>query len=51
MQELRPSLWSQAEIVTQLRHSLYLSNNENRELKALVVSLSEMILRQVTNKK
>ena len=51
MQEFRPSLWSQSATEAQLRRGLELSDKQNKELKALVVSLSEMILRNITNKK
>ena len=50
MQELRPSFWPQSATEAQLRRGLELSDKQNKELKALVVSLSEMILRNVTNK-
>jgi hypothetical protein len=49
MTALRPSLWP-SPLEAQLRRALDLSEIQNRELKALVVRLSEMVLRHVMEK-
>jgi len=50
MIELRPSLWSSPLIEAQLQQALDLSEKQNKELKALVVRLTEMVLRHVVEK-